>query len=193
VLNCAVSSTALRLSSASSSSSLFLSAAAASRTSLSSRSRSIIRCSLSSACCSWSARPLALSASYCYKITRSSATLQKKNNQEVIIHHRQLTMSVWLMVTMLVCKARMSSLSSNQSSCQGVWSQLIDRRGSIGLEVEDGGMLTDKRRIPLRSASVRTQTFFTTRFPRFLSIRGERGLQSFDLPLHTSYSNPNYD
>jgi hypothetical protein len=29
-------------------------------------------------------------------------------------------MSAWLMVTMLVCKARMSSLSSNQSSCQGV-------------------------------------------------------------------------
>jgi hypothetical protein len=30
-------------------------------------------------------------------------------------------------------------------------------------------------------------TFFTTGFPRFLSIRGARGLQAFDLPLHTSY------
>jgi hypothetical protein len=39
--------------------------------------------------------------------------LQKQNNQAVIIHHRQLTMSVWLMVTMLVRKACMSSLSSN--------------------------------------------------------------------------------
>jgi hypothetical protein len=30
-------------------------------------------------------------------------------------------------------------------------------------------------------------TFFTTGFPRFLSIRGARGLQAFDLPLHTNY------
>jgi hypothetical protein len=63
---------------------------------------------------------LALSASDYYKITRLSAMLQKQNNQAVIIHYRQLTMSVWLMVMMLVCKARMSSLSSNQSSRQGV-------------------------------------------------------------------------
>jgi hypothetical protein len=54
-------------------------------------------------------------------------------------------------------------------------------------------LLTDKRRIHLRSASVRTYTFFTTGFPRFLSIHGARGLQAFDLPLLTSYSNPNYD
>jgi hypothetical protein len=39
----------------------------------------------------------------------------------------------------------------------------------------------------------RPHTFFTTGFLRFLSIRGARGLQAFDLPLHTSYSNPNYD
>jgi hypothetical protein len=44
----------------------------------------------------------------------------EKNSQIVIVHHKQLTMSAWLMVTMLVCKARMSSLSSNQASCQGV-------------------------------------------------------------------------
>jgi hypothetical protein len=54
-------------------------------------------------------------------------------------------------------------------------------------------VLTDKRRIHLRSASVRTYTFFTTGFPRFLSIRGARGLQAFDLPILTNYSNPNYD
>jgi hypothetical protein len=54
-----------------------------------------------------------------------------------------------------------------------------------------GWMLTDKRRIHLRSA--RTYTFFTTGFPRFLSIRGARGLQVFDLPLLTNYSNPNND
>jgi hypothetical protein len=54
-------------------------------------------------------------------------------------------------------------------------------------------VLTDKRCIPLRSASVRTYTLFTTGFLRFLSIHGARGLQAFDLPLHTSYSNPNYD
>jgi hypothetical protein len=69
------------------------------------------------------------------------------------------------------------------------------RRG-VGRKKEaptGGAMLTDKRRIPLQSASVRTHTFFTTGFPRFLSIRGARGLQAFDLPLLTSYSNPNYD
>jgi hypothetical protein len=33
-------------------------------------------------------------------------------------------------------------------------------------------LLTDKTRIHLRSASVRTYTFFTTGFSRFLSIRG---------------------
>jgi hypothetical protein len=54
-------------------------------------------------------------------------------------------------------------------------------------------MLTDKRRIHLRFASVLTYTFFTTGFPRFLSIYGARGLQVFDLPLLTSYSYPNYD
>jgi hypothetical protein len=54
-------------------------------------------------------------------------------------------------------------------------------------------LLTDKRRIPLRYASVWTYTFFTTGFPRFLSIRGARGLQAFDLLLLTNYSNPNYD
>jgi hypothetical protein len=35
-------------------------------------------------------------------------------------------------------------------------------------------LLRDKRRIHQRSASVRTYTFFTTGFPRFLSIRGAR-------------------
>jgi hypothetical protein len=51
-------------------------------------------------------------------------------------------------------------------------------------------LLTDKRRIHLRSASVRTYTFFTTGFPRFLSIREARVLQAFDLLLLTNYSNP---
>jgi hypothetical protein len=48
-------------------------------------------------------------------------------------------------------------------------------------------LLTDKRRIHLRSASVWTYTFFTTGFPRFLSIRGARGLQEFDLLLLQPY------
>jgi hypothetical protein len=54
-------------------------------------------------------------------------------------------------------------------------------------------LLTDKRRIHLWPASVQTYTFFTTGFLRFLSIRGARGLQAFDPPLLTCYSNPNYD
>jgi hypothetical protein len=53
-------------------------------------------------------------------------------------------------------------------------------------------MLTDKRCTHLRSASIRTYTFFTTGFPGLLSIRGARGLQAFDLPLLTNYLNPIY-
>jgi hypothetical protein len=49
--------------------------------------------------------------------------------------------------------------------------------------VDDWKVLTDKRRIPLRSASVRTYTFFTTGFPRFLSIRGARGLLALNQVL----------
>jgi hypothetical protein len=41
---------------------------------------------------------------------------------------------------------------------------------------DGNSLLTDKTRIHLQSASVRTYTFFTTGFPRFLSIRGARGL-----------------
>jgi hypothetical protein len=44
-------------------------------------------------------------------------------------------------------------------------------------------LLTDKTRIHLRFASVRTYTFFTTGFPRFLSIRGARGLLAFNQVL----------
>jgi hypothetical protein len=44
-------------------------------------------------------------------------------------------------------------------------------------------LLTDKTRIHLRSASVRTYTFFTTGFPRFLSIRGARGLLALNQAL----------
>jgi hypothetical protein len=53
-----------------------------------------------------------------------------------------------------------------------------------------GSLMTDKRCIHLRFASVRTYTFFTSGFPRFLSIRGARGLQAFDLPLLTNLPKP---
>jgi hypothetical protein len=51
-------------------------------------------------------------------------------------------------------------------------------------------VLTDKIHIHLQSASIWTYTFFTTGFPRFLSIRGGRGLQAFDLPLLTNLPKP---
>jgi hypothetical protein len=54
-------------------------------------------------------------------------------------------------------------------------------------------LLTDKRRNHLRFASVQTYTFFTMVSPRFLSNRGARGLQAFDIPLLTNYLNPIYD
>jgi hypothetical protein len=50
---------------------------------------------------------------------------------------KQLTVSALLMVTMLVRKACIYSLSSKMSSCQGVRFQLISRRGNLGLEDED--------------------------------------------------------
>jgi hypothetical protein len=52
-------------------------------------------------------------------------------------------------------------------------------------------VLTNKIRIHLRSASVRTYTFFTMGFPRFLSICEARGLQAFDLLYLQTYPNPN--
>jgi hypothetical protein len=51
------------------------------------------------------------------------------------------------------------------------------------LLIPDQALLTDKIRIHLRSASVRTYTFFTTGFPRFLSIRGARGLLALNQAL----------
>jgi hypothetical protein len=71
--------------------------------------------------------------------------------------------------------------------------RMHENRVNTGRNTRTCFLLTGKRRIPLRSASVGTHTFFTMGFPRFLSIRGARGLQAFDLPLHTSYSNPNCD
>jgi hypothetical protein len=47
-------------------------------------------------------------------------TISITHNQVTTTRCRQLTVSTILMVTMLVRKACMSSLSSNQSSCQGV-------------------------------------------------------------------------
>jgi hypothetical protein len=44
-------------------------------------------------------------------------------------------------------------------------------------------VLTDKTRIHLRSASVRTYTFSPRGFPRFLSIRGARGLLALNQVL----------
>jgi hypothetical protein len=53
-----------------------------------------------------------------YKMVVS--TISIAHNQVTTTHCRQLTVSAVLMVTMLVCKACMSSLSSNQSFYQGV-------------------------------------------------------------------------
>jgi hypothetical protein len=53
----------------------------------------------------------------------------------------------------------------------------------LQIQAECWTLLTDKTRIHLRSASVRTYTFFTTGFPRFLSIRGARGLLALNQVL----------
>jgi hypothetical protein len=68
---------------------------------------------------------------------------------------------------------------------QMMWTSFLHDNGA-----RKKGLLTDKRRIHLRSASVRPYTFLTMGFPRFLSIRGARGLQMFDLPLLTNIPKP---
>jgi hypothetical protein len=50
-----------------------------------------------------------------------------------------------------------------------------------------GQLLTDKSVSLYDPQAYGPHTFFTTGFPRFLSIRGARGLQVFDLPSHSSY------
>jgi hypothetical protein len=56
-------------------------------------------------------------------------------------------------------------------------------RTMCGSRTGGWSLLTDKTRIHLRSSSVRTYTFFTTGFPRFLSIRGARGLLALNQVL----------
>jgi hypothetical protein len=94
---------------------------------------------------------------------------------------------------MLVIWVLVKSLSLNKMLESASWLfHFNNDLDDICLEMMNS-LLTDKRHIHLRSTSVRTYTFFTTGFPRFLSICGARGLQAFDLPLLTSYSKPNYD
>jgi hypothetical protein len=57
-------------------------------------------------------------------------------------------------------------------------------------ECKDGLLLTDKTRIHVQSASVRTYIFSPHGFPRFLWIRGAWWLHMFDLPLLTNLSKP---
>jgi hypothetical protein len=61
--------------------------------------------------------PLCQRLSQYNKVVSTISTMQ---NQVITTRRRQLTFSAVLIVTMLVCKACMFSLSSNQSSCQGV-------------------------------------------------------------------------
>jgi hypothetical protein len=61
--------------------------------------------------------PLCQRLSQYNKVVRTTSTMQ---NQVITTRRKQLIVNAVLIVTMLVCKAYMSSLSSNQSSCQGV-------------------------------------------------------------------------
>jgi hypothetical protein len=63
---------------------------------------------------------LALSASDCHSTTKIVINTSITYKKATLTRHKTLTVSAWLMVTMLVRKACMFSLSSNQSSCQGV-------------------------------------------------------------------------
>jgi hypothetical protein len=64
------------------------------------------------------------------------------------------TISAWLMVTMLVRKVCISSLSSKISSCQGVLFQSISRRGNLGLDEEESGTCAPDVPRPLGAWSI---------------------------------------
>jgi hypothetical protein len=78
----------------------------------------------------------------------------------------------------------LSAIKARPPDTVDLWRSLLPfpplHRGTDVLGVP---LLTDKTRIHLRSASVRTYTFFTTGFPRFLSIRGARGLLALNQVL----------
>jgi hypothetical protein len=57
---------------------------------------------------------------FCQRQSQYTKVVKYHFNHKTTTRCRQLTVSAVLMVTMLVRKACMSSLSSNQSSCQGV-------------------------------------------------------------------------
>jgi hypothetical protein len=60
-----------------------------------------------------------------------------------------------------------------------------EKRGSTrAMEATIGAVVMVEMRNEFQSSSVRTTTPFSPQgFPRFLSIRGARGLQAFDLAL----------
>jgi hypothetical protein len=88
-------------------------------------------------------------------------------------------------VSFLLGGAVSSSILRGDSETERLLEEVVDD----GLDDEDPfffgekALLTDKTRIHLRSASVRTYTFFTTGFPRLLSIRGARGLLALNQVL----------
>jgi hypothetical protein len=86
---------------------------------------------------SLSYRPVGKSVSH-HGIASSLAALRQNINRKNT-SKRKLTVNAWLMVTMLVRRACISSVSSKISSYQGVPFQLISRRGNLGLEEEDSG------------------------------------------------------
>jgi hypothetical protein len=120
---------------------------------LSSNSRSVIRCSLSTAFFSRSTRLLSCFAKDFHNTTSLTAALQQKHHQEKYIASK-LTISVWLMVIMLVRKAFIFSLSLKISPCQGVSFQSISHRGNLRLEGKDSGTCAPDVSGPLGALSI---------------------------------------
>jgi hypothetical protein len=84
----------------------------------------------------------------------------------------------------LVCKLGLHSCHTKESFVVSTAGGKIPSNTiTKAVPLQLGSMLTDKTLIHLRSASVRTYTFFTMGFPRFLSIRGARGLLALNQVL----------
>jgi hypothetical protein len=77
------------------------------------------------------------------------------------------------------------TINWNRTPWQEDWFEDNEDRQALRTSIVtiNNALLTDKTRIHLRSASVRTYTFFTTEFRRFLSIRGARGLLALNQVL----------
>jgi hypothetical protein len=111
----------------------------------------------------------------CHSTTSLTTALQQKHRHEKCIV-RKLTVNVLLMLTVLVRKACISSLSSKISSCQGVLFRSISLRGNLGLEEEDSGTCAPDVPGPLGAYSICGWSLTRSSAPPGLQLMGSTSI-----------------